>query len=386
MLVLTFFIGHSGIYAQDTHTDVVPNGAVAKKLSSDDFSFTEGPVWYRDSILLFTSYSSRENRSKIYSYNSIENKFGVFRDNIAANGLTCDKDGNLLSTNGHSVVMVDQNGKTTKTLASNYNNKPFTSPNDIIADNKGGVYFSDLHIFGSPIQDKDAVYYVDSTGVVKRVIEDMGSNGVILSPDGKKLYVSGGEDVYSYDVAPDGSLSGQSVFAELQIIDGVVTGSDGMAIDIYGNLYVSVYTGVQIFSAQGTFITDIKIPKGSLNCDFGGKDFKTLYITEFNSLYSIDLNYPGFAVSRNNTSAAINSISKQSLLTLYPNPVQNVLHLNLPAKTGILEVFDITGKSLLQRQIQQDNPSLDVSDLENGIYFVKVVSDNQFAIGKFVKQ
>jgi len=300
MVVLTIFVfGQFGVLAQDSHTDIVPNGAVAKKLSSDQFSLTEGPVWYRDSVLLFTTYNSNSNASRIYSYNPIDNKFNIFRNNLKVNGLTCDRDGNLLACEWR-ILMLNKAGEVTRSFPDHYNGKGFNSPNDLIADTKGGIYFTDPLIFGQRVQDKDAVYYIDSTGVVKRVIDDLEKpNGVILSPDGKKLYVGESNTiyVYSYDIAPDGSVSNKSIFAEIQTIDGVAPGSDGLAIDIYGNLYVSINKGIQIFTDQGTYITIILVPNGSLNCDFGGKDFKTLYITQFSNLYSIDLNYPGYAVS-----------------------------------------------------------------------------------------
>lgn len=54
-------------------------------------------------------------------------------------------------------------------------------------------------------------------------------------------------------------------------------------------------------------------------------------------------------------------------LSFYPNPVHNTLIINSPGKTGNLEVFDITGKSVLHREIAENNTSIDVSGLEKGI-------------------
>jgi len=51
----------------------------------------------------------------------------------------------------------------------------------------------------------------------------------------------------------------------------------------------------------------------------------------------------------------------------------------------VLQVFDISGKDLLQKQITEDNSSLDVSCLENGIYVVRVICDNKIFAGEFVK-
>jgi hypothetical protein len=189
------------------HTDIVAKGAVVKKLSNDQFFFINGPVWYRDSVLLFSS----GDPVNIYSYDPLLNQFRTFRLNTGSNGLTLDKDKNLLVC-ASKVVMLDKTGKVKKTVAERYNGKALNGPNDIIADKNGGAYFSDAVFFSSPVQDKEAVYYVDSTGTVKRVVDELiKPNGLVLSPDGKKLYVDDTFDkyLYSWDVAPDGSLSGK---------------------------------------------------------------------------------------------------------------------------------------------------------------------------------
>lgn len=167
--------------------------------------------------------------------------------------------------------MMNKAGQVTKKLASGYNGKPFDNPNDLIADNKGGVYFSDPDYFlTNPPQDKTAVYCINPAGNVQSAIDDLAKpNGLILSPDGTKLYVvdSEGIHVYSWDVAPDGSVSGKSTFVELQTNNA--TGGDGMAIDINGNIYLATEMGIQIFSPQGTAVTTIGIPEMPSNCDFG---------------------------------------------------------------------------------------------------------------------
>jgi hypothetical protein len=61
------------------------------------------------------------------------------------------------------------------------------------------------------------------------------------------------------------------------------------------------------------------------------------------------------------------------------------LHINLSGKTGELQVFDVSGKCLLQDQITEGENSVDVSGLGNGIYFVRVMHDKQIFTRKIVK-
>jgi len=216
LLSTLLLFGFIGLYAQDSHTDIIPVGSVIKKISSNQFKFTEGPVWYRDSVLLFT------NEGPIICYDPTVNKFSNWPNNSGGcNGLTCDKAGNLLGCS-QNILMMNKAGKVIKTLASVYNGKRFNNPNDLIADNKGGVYFTDPDYFVSPLpQGITAVYYIDSIGIVKRVIDGLAKpNGLVLSPDGTILYVvdSDNKYVYALDVAADGSVSGKVAPTEWQLI------------------------------------------------------------------------------------------------------------------------------------------------------------------------
>jgi gluconolactonase len=75
-------------------------------------------------------------------------------------------------------------------------------PNDLIADKKGGVYFTDPAPGPNPSLPP-AVYYVPSGGgKVIKVVDNVNPNGVSLSPDEKILYVNNGGTGYvlAFDV------------------------------------------------------------------------------------------------------------------------------------------------------------------------------------------
>ena len=77
---------------------------------------------------------------------------------------------------------------------------------------------------------------------------------------------------------------------KLFTIDG---GSDGMAVDVKGNLYTTHKGKVHIFDPNGKKLEEIDFPEGPANCTFGGDDFKTLFVTARKSLYSIRLKNAG---------------------------------------------------------------------------------------------
>ena len=97
--------------------------------------------------------------------------------------------------------------------------------NDLMADARGGVYFS---VTGAT---DSGVFYADPKGVVSQYGKDVPlANGIILSPDEKTLYVTNGATVYAFDVKADGSLANQRDFGKLRGGEG----GDGSAVDLQG--------------------------------------------------------------------------------------------------------------------------------------------------------
>ena len=157
-----------------------------------------------------------------------------------------------------------------RVLANTFNGEPFECVggiNDVTADSRGGAYFT-----------MSGLFYADPKGVVTRYGEGLRTNGVILSPDEKTLYVTNNQVVVGFDVRPDGSLTNQRDFAKL------ATGSgDGMAVDAAGRLYVTVgggpagAPGVYVFSADGKALGLIPSPRPLITVAFSGPEKKTLY-------------------------------------------------------------------------------------------------------------
>ena len=159
---------------------------------------------------------------------------------------------------------------TRKVLARSYNGEPLECVggviNDIAADSRGGVYMA---VTGG------GLLYADPKGVVTKYGQNVdAANGIILSPDGRKLYVGSGRIVSVFDVGKDGVLTGQKEFATLHSGTG---GADGSAVDAQGRLYVATGVAADVFSPTGEFLGSIAGPKGMHGVALGGKDKKTLY-------------------------------------------------------------------------------------------------------------
>jgi gluconolactonase len=148
--------------------------------------------------------------------------------------------------------------------------KPLGRLNDVIADGKGGAYFT-----------VGGAYYVNADGIVSTVADqDVRSNGIMLSADSRTLYVTNNSVIVAFDVAADGSTRNRRDFGGL---DGD-TGADGMTIDSAGRLYVTASAGVHVLSPEGRHLGLIPTPRRPITVAFSGTDKKTLYVPQLGAV------------------------------------------------------------------------------------------------------
>jgi len=133
--------------------------------------------------------------------------------------------------------------------------------NDLTADSKGGVYFT-----------MGGLFHADAKGTVTRYGENLNTNGVVLSPDEKTVYVTNGNTVAAFDVQGDGSLTNQRQFVALPS-----GGGDGLTIDSQGRLYVTAGPALHVVAPDGKLLGSIPAPYSLISAAFAGKDKKTMY-------------------------------------------------------------------------------------------------------------
>ncbi|MCB0464101.1 MAG: T9SS type A sorting domain-containing protein, partial [Aequorivita sp.] len=74
-------------------------------------------------------------------------------------------------------------------------------------------------------------------------------------------------------------------------------------------------------------------------------------------------------------------------ITIYPNPTKNTLQLNTQDKTiDQINIYTITGSKVLQLDVDIVSPTVDVSSLASGVYYVQLYSGKNVALKKFVKE
>ncbi|MDR0954129.1 MAG: SMP-30/gluconolactonase/LRE family protein [Rikenellaceae bacterium] len=266
---------------------VVPGGELIQL--ADGFSFTEGPAADGQGNVYFTD----QPNDRILKW-SVDGQLSLFMEGAGrANGLYFDREGNLLSCSDaeNELWRIAPDG-THRVLVADFDGHKLNGPNDLWVTPGGDIYFTDPlyprdYWQRSPAmqQDGEHVYRLSADGkTLERVAADLQKpNGIVGTPDGKRLYVAdiGAGKTYRYDIEADGSLSGKTALIDM--------GSDGMTLDAAGNIYLTG-RGVTIFNPAGEHIGHIPVAEGwTANVCFGGADGQTLFITASKSLYAIHI-------------------------------------------------------------------------------------------------
>ena len=289
----------------------------------EEGGFTEGAAVSPTGQIYFSDFGQPFDArpARIMKFDPATKKTSVHSaDSKMANGLMFDRRGRLIACcaspigGARALVQVGSDGSI-KTLVGQFEGKRFNSPNDLVIDRQGRIYFSDPKYVGPEKMELPSmdVYRYDPDGTIRIATKEIDKpNGVILSPDGKTLYVAetdngtakadivktppkpGRMTLNAFRVKKDGSLGKKKVLHNF----GKETGIDGMTVDVKGHIYAAVRSasrfGIVVFSPEGKEKAYIETPKLPTNCCFGiGKESKTLYITAGSGFYRIKLDIDG---------------------------------------------------------------------------------------------
>ncbi|UES41773.1 SMP-30/gluconolactonase/LRE family protein [Roseibium aggregatum] len=267
------------------------------------FEWTEGPVWFADHQHLFFSDIPANRMMRL----TLDGQVSTYRQpSDYSNGNTRDRQGRLVSCQHgtRSVTRTELDGTRT-VIADRYQGKRLNSPNDVIVQSTGAIWFSDP-TYGilsdyegytaEPEQVARNVFRVDpATGEVEAMITDFTQpNGLAFSADESVLYVaeSGSSHdagvpsvIRSFKLDDTGRILSDDVFATID--RGL---PDGMRVDMAGNLWSSASDGIHCFHPDGTRLGKILVPEVVSNLCFGGVRGNRLLITATTSVYEIAVN------------------------------------------------------------------------------------------------
>lgn len=287
-----------------TLQNVLNVGAPIEVLA-EGYSWSEGPLWLpKLEMLIFSDVP----KNTIYSW-SEQKGAGVYLtpsgftgENFegsepGSNGLTLNNRGELvLCQHGNRAVSVmkadlSQPRPNYEYLAENFQGKRFNSPNDLVFDRAGNLYFTDppyglpggMEDSGKEI-DFQGVYRVTPEGQITLLTEELTRpNGLALSPDEKTLYVANSDPEraiwMAYELDDVGKIKSKKVFYDVTEWVPKEPGlPDGLKVDDKGNIFATGPGGVWIFSPEGGHLGTIKTGEATANCAFN-EDKSELFMT-----------------------------------------------------------------------------------------------------------
>ena len=173
-------------------------------------------------------------------------------------------------------------------------------PNDIVFDDSGGFWFTDLGKQRRREIDKGAVYYAQPDGSsISRVIDNLDHpNGCGLSPDGKTLYVAQTTTgrLWAYDVEQPGVLKSPKGIC----VANTLASPDSLAVEADGTVVVAALRdGILVARPDGSH--EFQEIDGPLitNVAFSREGNNLAYITEsaLGSLLVVDWPRPGLELA-----------------------------------------------------------------------------------------
>lgn len=261
----------------------------------------EGPVYVPAARHLLVSDIPN---NRVLRYDDVAGTVATFEaPSNFANGHTLDREGRVISCEHltRRVTRREHDGSLT-VLADRFDGKRLNSPNDVISDGEGTIWFTDpSYGISTPYEGSLAesevgtrnVYRLTRDGRLDAVVTDLQQpNGLALSPDQQTLFVvdSGVQParLMAYDLDSRRNLQAGRLFSECS--DGMY---DGLRLDTLGHIWTSAGDGVHCLDQHGRVIGKILIPETVSNVCFGGPEKNRLFVTATRSLYAVYLNVRG---------------------------------------------------------------------------------------------
>ena len=283
------------------------------ELLAEGFDWAEGPVWVdRLNGVLFSDVPN----NKVYMWNEKKGlsiflepsgmtNYSPTNKSDGSNGLALDKNGNLiLCQHGDRTVARLKKWNFKKPsfdiIVEKYEGKRLNSPNDLVFDKSGSIYFTDPP-YGLKIQDDDPLKELNFNGIYRwsesKGIELLSKsmkrpNGIILSKDEKTVYVGNSDKdnnvILAFDNDKNGLVNERVFFDGNNLSKNRVGLFDGLKLHSSGIIFTTGPGGVLLLDSKGKHLGTIMPGKATANCAFDS-DESYLYLTSDNVLARIKL-------------------------------------------------------------------------------------------------
>lgn len=284
--------------------ELLPKKAKLEVLS-DESTWAEGPIVLPNEEVIWSDVVG----NRVFKWTEKDGAKEWLSPSQFHNGHTIDNEGRIIAaSHGKRAIERLEKDGTWTVLVDLYGDKKLNSPNDLVVDKDGEIWFTDP-LFGivkenegyggNPVQGGEHVFrYNPTTKKITKLntSEVVTPNGIALSKDEKHLYVADSQiehtsqpyntrNLVVYDIDKNKDVINGRILAQFE--DGI---PDGITVDEKGNVWVAAGNTIYIVSSEGKRIGHLSFPDKVANLTFGKyKNKDVLYITGSKHLFRLDV-------------------------------------------------------------------------------------------------
>ncbi len=218
-----------------------------------------------------------------------------------------------------------------------------------------------------------------------------GNHKTFISNNGNPINLSG-TYVTNATYAYYSMLNGDFFATQFGDTSNSAGGEDWFLLTIYGLGSDSLHTGDSV----NFYLADYRFADSTQ--DYIINTWEWVDLTSLGSVYGLDykltssdngqwgMNTPAY-FAMDNLTVDFTDVAEHTtnIVSIYPNPTNGVLNINT-SNNSLIKLFNINGK-LINTTIAQSSVTIfDLSNLENGIYFIQVENNGIITTQKVVKQ
>jgi hypothetical protein len=217
---------------------------------------------------------------------------------------------------------------------------------------------------------------------ITNAISDINSNNVMVGDfDGQPFMYDLASDTFTTFDAPLGNTAAFTSISE----NGIAVGYEDVDFQVRDAIIYHPSLG-----DQPVFLKDVLADNGITVTTNDGLLGTAIAVSPNGKYVAGWVNGPppfaeGWMVYLDDLILGTNNVSQNSV-SFYPNPVEDVLHLNSKEVIDSVTIFTLTGQKISDVAFNENNTELNLSSLASGVYLVKVSSNGSVENLKVVKQ
>ena len=256
----------------------------------EDLHFSECPRW-RDDRLFFSDFYLQQVLSVTLDGGDLRVEAEVPGQ---PSGLGWLPDGRMLVVSQHDNRLLRREPDGSLVMHADLSAHCAGDPNDMVVDGQGRAWLGNFgfDLMGGADVTTATLTRVDPDGTVTTVAEDLHfPNGSVITDDGTLIVdETFGNRTSAFDIAEDGSLTNQRVWAEFgpvptaTDVGGAIAqldvAPDGCCLDAEGLLWIADADNERAIRVRegGEIVDQVDTGTGTYACMLGGPDGRTLFL------------------------------------------------------------------------------------------------------------